>query len=128
MKPAPGQKIVFNLELADLTVQLVDFGIMTDLFPLAEFDVAQNTQPVSIADEAIEANATTNAFSFTVNTFETGYSIQGKSGKYIGYNAAETQYGNDNGLQSSATALLNQLVLDNLNTKVHGADGSRIDV
>lgn len=93
---------------------------------LTEFDVAQNTQPVSIADEAIEANATTNGFSFTVNTFETGYSIQGKSGKYIGYNAAETQYGNDNGLQSSATALLNQLVLDNLNTKVNGADGSQL--
>ena len=93
---------------------------------LAEFDVAQNTQPVSIADEAIEANATTNAFSFTVNTFETGYSIQGKSGKYIGYNAAETQYGNDNGLQSSEAALLNQIVLDNLNTKINGADGSQL--
>ncbi|MCB9071415.1 MAG: Ig-like domain-containing protein [Prevotellaceae bacterium] len=93
---------------------------------LAEFDVAQNTQPVSIADEAIEATSTTNAFSFTVNTFQTGYSIQGKSGKYIGYNAAETQYGNDNGLQSSETALLNQIVLDNLNTKINGADGSQL--
>ena len=93
---------------------------------LTEFDVAQNTQSVSIADEAIEANATTNAFSFTVNTFETGYSIQGKSGKYIGYNAAETQYGNDNGLQSSTIALKNQIVLDDLNTKITGADGSQL--
>jgi len=93
---------------------------------LDEFDVAQNTQSVSIADEAIAANAITNAFSFTINTFETGYSIQGRSEKYIGYNAAETVYGNDNGLQSSETALKNQIVLDDLNTKITGADGSQL--
>ncbi len=93
---------------------------------LDEFDVAKNTKTISISDEAIAATDATNAISFTISPIENGYSIKGASGKFIGYNAADTEYGNKNGLQTSTNALLNSISLDDTNAKIVGADGSQL--
>lgn len=93
---------------------------------LSEFDVAENTVSVTINDEAIAANDKTNAASFTVRAHENGYSLQGASGKYIGYDATQTQYQNKNGLQTSGTPLLNAISMDGYDAKITGADGSQL--
>ncbi len=93
---------------------------------LDEYDVTANTIEVSIADEAIAADNKTNAASFDIFKVGEKYSIRGASGKYIGYNAAETEYQNKNGIQTSDTRLLNQIALDNLDTKIVGEDGSQL--
>jgi len=93
---------------------------------LDEYDVASNTIAVSIADETIAADATTNAASFDIFKVGEKYSIRGVSGKYIGYNAAETEYQNKNGIQTSDTRLLNAISLDDIDTKVVGEDGSQL--
>lgn len=93
---------------------------------LDEYDVASNTIAVSISDEAIAADATTNAASFDIFKVGEKYSIRGTSGKYIGYNAAETEYQNKNGIQSSDTRLLNEISLDDIDTKIVGEDGSQL--
>lgn len=94
---------------------------------LDDFDVSQNTQTVSIADEAIVADGKTMAISFDIRSLsDNTYSIQGAGGKFIGYNAAETEYKNKNGLQTSSTALPNQIEIDGLNVNIIGADGSQL--
>ncbi|MGN0187746.1 MAG: Ig-like domain-containing protein [Paludibacteraceae bacterium] len=94
---------------------------------LNEFDVSKNTKTVSIADEAIVADSETMAISFDIRTTNANnYSIQGAGGKFIGYNAAETEYNNINGLQTSTTALPNKIELDGLNVNIIGADGSKL--
>lgn len=94
---------------------------------LNEFDVSKNTKTVSIADEAIAADSETMAISFNIRSInDNTYSIQGAGGKFIGYNSAETEYNNRNGLQTSSTALPNQIEMDGLNVNVIGADGSKL--
>ena len=93
---------------------------------LDEFDVASNTVKVSIADEAIAATEAMHAASFDLFRVGEQYSIRGASGKYIGYNAAETTYQNKNGIQTSDERLLNEISLDDLNAKILGEDGSQL--
>ena len=94
---------------------------------LDDFDVSQNTQTVSIADEAIVADSKTMAISFDIRSMsDNTYSIQGAGGKFIGYNAAEAEHQNKNGLQTSSTALPNQIEIDGLNVNIIGADGSQL--
>lgn len=94
---------------------------------LDEFDVSKNTKTVSIADEVIAADSETMAISFNIRSInDNTYSIQGAGGKFIGYNSAETEYNNRNGLQTSSTALPNQIEMDGLNVNVIGADGSKL--
>lgn len=94
---------------------------------LDELDVSENTQTISIADEAIAADSETMAISFNIRSInDNTYSIQGAGGKFIGYNSAETEYNNRNGLQTSSTALPNQIEMDGLNVNVIGADGSKL--
>ena len=93
---------------------------------LDEFDVASNTVKVSIADEAIAATEAMHAASFDLFRVGEQYSIRGASGKYIGYNAAETTYQNKNGIQTSDERLLNDISLDDLNAKILGEDGSQL--
>ncbi len=93
---------------------------------LDEYDVASNTIAVSISDEAIAADDKTNAASFDIFKVGEKYSIRGASGKYIGYNAVETEYQNQNGIQTSDTRLLNEISLDGIDTKIVGEDGSQL--
>lgn len=94
---------------------------------LDEFDVSKNTKTVSIADEAIAADSETMAISFNIRSInDNTYSIQGAGGKFIGYDSAETEYNNRNGLQTSSTALPNQIEMDGLNVNIIGADGSQL--
>lgn len=94
---------------------------------LDELDVSENTQTISIADEAIAADSEIMAISFNIRSInDNTYSIQGAGGKFIGYNSAETEYNNRNGLQISSTALPNQIEMDGLNVNVIGADGSKL--
>lgn len=69
---------------------------------LTTLDAVSNTQAVTIKDNAISLD---DAYSFTIASMEGGYSIQAKSGKYIG-NAA-----NSNALTSSDHAMVNTLSL-----------------
>lgn len=66
---------------------------------LSSMDAANNVITVSIADDVIKSTERTDASSFTIKNTETPgiYSIQGKSGKYIGKASAK------NGLDTSDT-------------------------
>lgn len=73
---------------------------------LETLDAVENTIAVTIADGAIEANATTDAAKFTIAAMEGGYSIQAASGKFI----AQNSYAN--GLKSLDAAVAHSLAID----------------
>ena len=79
---------------------------------LATLDAASNTIDVTITNNSIIADATTNAAKFTISAIDGGYSILSASGKYIG------QTSNDNGLQATDNAILNNISLDGENTDI----------
>lgn len=84
---------------------------------LTTLDAAQNTIAVSITNNTIEANTTTDASMFTITALsEGGYSIQSASGYYIG------QTSNNNGMATSQeTAYANTISInDNSATIVSG--------
>ena len=64
---------------------------------LTALDATNNTIEVSIFENNIESNATTDASAFTITAITGGYSIKSASGYYIG------QTSNANGLLSSTT-------------------------
>ena len=64
---------------------------------LTTLDATSNNISVTIIDDKIVSNATTDAASFTIAMSGNGYSIRSASGYYIG------QTGNANGLSSSET-------------------------
>ncbi len=79
---------------------------------LTELDATSNTINVSISDNTIAATDETLAATFTIATMTGGYSIQAKSGKYIG------QTSDKNGLTSSDNPLLHTLALSGSNVDI----------
>lgn len=78
---------------------------------LTTLDAANNNSSVTITDNTIESNATTDAMAFTITAVSGGYTIQSASGYYIG------QTSNANGLKSNTTTTYD-------NTITFNADGS----
>ena len=87
---------------------------------LTELDANNNTISVSINENGIASNATTDAARFTIAPMSGGYSIQSASGKYIGYS------GSSNGLTASTTALLNTISLSNGSIIIQGTGTSTL--
>lgn len=74
---------------------------------LSTLDAVSNTIPVTISEGEIEANATTNAAKFTIESVTGGYAIKSASGKYIGVSS------NSNGLKTTtSTTYKHSLSLD----------------
>lgn len=73
---------------------------------LSSFDAINNGVSVSISNGEISATEELNAAKFTISAYESGYSILGSSGKYIG----ATSYSNS--LVSSTTEITNTLSID----------------
>ena len=81
-------------------------------------DAAGNTIEVTISNNAIAANATTEAAAFTINAVDGGYSIQSASGKYIGRTATT------NGFNESASEVYtNTITIDNSGNAVITSSG-----
>lgn len=59
---------------------------------------------------------------FTIASYSTGYSIQGKSGKYIGWGS-----GSNNGLTGSDTALVNTLAYSDGGVVISGSGGRQLN-
>ena len=81
---------------------------------LDNFDVVGNYRAVSPVTDPVSGKTTIQAgqhLQFSVAAVSGGYSIQGLSGKYIGWNSAS-----NNGLTSSATALVNTIAYDDVNS------------
>lgn len=78
---------------------------------LTTLDAANNNSSVTITDNTIESNATTDAMAFTITAVSGGYTIQSASGYYIG------QTSDANGLKSNPT-------ITYVNTITFNADGS----
>ena len=74
---------------------------------LTTLDAVSNTISVTITDGVIEANDTTNAATFTIAQSGASYTIQSKSGKYIGRTS------DSNGLQATTTAYTNSISINN---------------
>ena len=87
-------------------------GALTDL------DDTPNTISVTISNNTIEANATTNAAKFTIATMSGGYSIKAESGKYIGITS------NSNGLTSSDSPLSNTISYNNGDVDIVSSGGA----
>ena len=85
---------------------------------LETLDATGNTIAVTISDNIIAANATTNAAKFTIAPMRSGYSIQAANGKYIGNNS------NSNNLTSSETPLANTLTFNGGNIDIVSSGGA----
>ena len=72
---------------------------------LENLDAVSNSIEVTIVDDVIESNGTTNAAAFTIATVEGGYSIKSASGKYIG----ATSYANS--LATSDDPIVNSITI-----------------
>ena len=83
---------------------------------LATLDAVSNTISVTISDNTIESNATTDAAAFTYSSAD-GSFLSG-SGNYIGRSA------NTNGLDSSTSALSNTVSLNGTDVDIVGAGGA----
>ena len=87
---------------------------------LTELDANNNTISVTINENGIISNATTDAARFTIAPMSGGYSIQSASGKYIGYS------GSSNGLTASTTALQNTISMSNGSIIIQGTGTSTL--
>ncbi len=85
---------------------------------LTELDAVGNTISVTINNNSITANSTTNAAKFTIATVNNGYSIQAASGKYIGNTS------NSNGLTASNTPMVNTLTYNGGNIDIVSSGGA----
>ena len=80
---------------------------------LDNFDVVGNYRAVSPVTDSVSGKTTIVAgqhLQFSISAITGGYSIQGLSGKYIGWGSASS-----NGLTSSTTALVNTIAYDDVN-------------
>lgn len=80
---------------------------------LTTLDAANNNSSVTITDNTIESNATTDAMAFTITAVSGGYTIQSASGYYIGRDASS------NGLNTNKTTQFTNTISIN-------ADGSAV--
>lgn len=86
---------------------------------LTTLDATGNTISVTINDNAIACNATTQAAQFTIAKSGNSYTIKSASGYYIGRTS------NSNGLQSSLTqAYTNTITYNNGDVDVKGSGGA----
>lgn len=76
---------------------------------LTTFDAVSNTKGITIDNDMIVSNATTDAFNFTISSITGGYSIQGASGKYVGRIASS------NGMNTSENTIANSISYDETN-------------
>ena len=83
---------------------------------LDTLDAVSNTISVTISNNTIESNSTTDAATFTYSSSDG--SFLSASGKYIGRSA------NTNGLDSSTSALSNTVSLNGTNVDIVGAGGA----
>ena len=79
---------------------------------LEKLDAVANTIEVTIADGKIAASETVDAATFTLAAVEGGWSIQSKSGLFIG------QASNANGLQAKEEALVNTIAVSDAGADV----------
>ena len=85
---------------------------------LTELDAVGNTITVTINNNSITANSTTNAAQFTIAAVNNGYSIQAASGKYIGNTS------NSNSLTVSNTPMVNTLTYNGGNIDIVSSGGA----
>ncbi|MBP5572764.1 MAG: endonuclease, partial [Bacteroidales bacterium] len=86
---------------------------------LTTLDASSNTIGVTINDNTIEANETTNAATFTIATSGNAYTIRSASGYYIGRTS------NDNGLNAStSSAYTNNISFNNGSIDIIGSGGA----
>ena len=86
---------------------------------LETLNVSGNKIDVTINNNAIASNATTDAAKFTIAAVSGGYSIQNASGKYVGSNT-----NNSNTVVSSDSALINTIEWNNNSVKITSSAGS----
>ena len=86
---------------------------------LTKLDASNNYISVTIADHTIAATDATNAATFTIAPMTGGYSIQAKSGLYVGWGSDS-----DNGLSSQAEALTNTLSFNSKGIDINGSAGA----
>ena len=88
---------------------------------LTKLDATGNTISVSISDGKIAATDATNAATFTIAPMTGGYSIQAKSGLYVGWGSDS-----NNGLSSQAEALQNTLSFSSEGIDIKGSAGAHM--
>ena len=86
---------------------------------LDELDATSNTIEVTINDNTIASNATTDAAKFTIAKVDGGYSIQSASGYYIGWSTADK-----NGLNANSKYSANYYLNTISNSIISGVKGT----
>lgn len=84
-----------------------------------ELDATSNTIEVTINDNTIASNATTDAAKFTIAKVDDGYSIQSASGYYIGWSTADK-----NGLNANSKYSANYYLNTISNSIISGVKGT----
>ena len=84
-----------------------------------ELDATSNTIEVTINDNTIASNATTDAAKFTIAKVDGGYSIQSASGYYIGWSTADK-----NGLNANSKYSANYYLNTISNSIISGVKGT----
>lgn len=82
---------------------------------LETLDIAGNVISVTINDNKIESNKTTDAAIFVIERFGTDYKIKSNSGYYIGRNSAK------NGMDVSGSPLTNSIALNGTDVEITGS-------
>ncbi len=84
---------------------------------LSTLDAVNNTISVTISNDTIASTGATDAATFTIEKYNTGYTILSKSGKYIGRTA------NSNGMNSGSTKIEHTFAMSGTNVTITSSNG-----
>ena len=109
-EPASGWSgnYLITYTVASATTAIPETGTYAMRASLTNFDVVGNYAKVSPVTAGGKTTITAGQhLQFSIASYSTGYSIEGHSGKFIGWNS-----GSNNGLTTSASALVNSISYD----------------
>ncbi len=108
-------------EVSTATEAIPTTGTYAMKSSLENFDVVGNYASVTpVTSEGVTTITAGQHLQWSIASYSTGYSIQGHSGKYIGWNSSS-----NNGLNTSASALVNTISISSGNATILCSAGTK---
>jgi len=86
----------------------------------ATLDAGENTKSISITDDKVDSDDDVDAISFTLASYDGGFSIQSASGKYIGRSTSS------NGMDADDSKIKNTISISSGNAVIEGTGGYQL--
>lgn len=86
----------------------------------ATLDAGENTKSISITDDKVDSDDDVDAISFTLASYDGGFSIQSASGKYIGRSTSS------NGMDADDSQIKNTISISSGNAVIEGTGGYQL--